>query len=177
MSRTLVLVCVLAGACAGVRAQDQQYANDPCGDPRVESSLWALVEGKVVEVVDGDTIVITHTGRRLRVHLIGIEAPALTQKFGRDAQQLLERLVKNVNVDVSVSTGWWREGARATEVLGVVHLRQPDMLQVNLELIRAGLARYKDPPAYKMSSYSACHLAKAEEKAQAAKIGLWAASK
>lgn len=172
--KILLLVYVLAGSCVGVCAQDSNpYANDPCGDPRVESSSWAVVEGNVNEVVDGDTVVMTHKGKRLRVELIGIEAPALNQRFGREAQEFLERLVKNAKVGVWVSSNWWFKRSIPKEILGVVYLGGRDALQVNLELMRAGLARYKSPPPYKMSNYSACHLAKAEESAQAAKLGLW----
>ena len=182
--KTHVLIVVLAGACVAVSAQNQspspfgddRYANDPCGDPRLESSIWAGVAGRVVEVVDGDTIVMIHKGHRLRVQLIGIEAPVLNQKFGRESQQLLERLVQNVNVEVWVSTKWWSKRSMPEEILGVVHIRERDMLQVNLEMMRAGLVLYKSPPSYSMSGYSACHLAKAEEKARAAKLGLWSDS-
>jgi endonuclease YncB( thermonuclease family) len=182
--KTLVLVVVLAGACVGSSAQDRspgpfgddRYADDPCGDPRLESSVWAGVKGKVIEVVDGDTIAMIHKGKRLRVQLLGIEAPVLNQKFGREAQQLLERLVQNIDVEVWVSTDWWSKRSMPEEILGVIYILERDMLQVNLELMRAGLVLYKSPPSYKMSGYSACHLAKAEEKAQAAKLGLWSAS-
>ena len=151
------------------------YANDPCGDPTMESNVWAPVDGTVVEVIDGDELALMHKGQRWLVDLVGLETPALDQPFGRDAQALLERLVKNQKVTVWVSTSdWWNEKSRPTKLLGVVYLPEQKMRDVNLELITAGFARWKKPPPYKMSGYSSCKHYYAEKQAQAAKRGLWA---
>ncbi len=86
--------CSICAVAQGFEVPQNQYANDPCGNPAVESMAWTSVEGKVVKVIDGDTIIISlDSKKRLLVHLVGIDAPALNQPFGREAQQFLERSV------------------------------------------------------------------------------------
>ena len=177
--KAVVLVGVLMGVC--VRAQHQgPQVSDPCGDPLMESMLWHAVEGKVIDVLDGDTVVMKSNGDRLLVELVGIESPSLNKPFGMRAQLLLERLVKDKDISVLVNPSDWGSGwGRPTpkKILGVVHVEKPIILDVNLELIRAGLARHKNAQSYKMSDYTECQYVKAEEKAREAKHGLWATSR
>ncbi len=178
--RTLTLLAILL--CCGVVALPQsigisqsKYANDPCGDPRVESMSWTPVTGKVVKVIDGDTIIMSlNNKKRLLVHLVGIDAPSLNQPFGRDAQQFLKRIVGSKKVEVWVnSSNWIFKRPRPGELTGVVYLRGADMKDVNLSLVRAGMVRHKQSQPYTMSNYTECQYEKAEEEARAAKRGLW----
>lgn len=177
-----ILKAIVFAALLFVCAQDQgssqhQQPVDPCGDPTVESMAWQSVEGTVIDVMDGDTIVMKSKGDRLLVELVGIESPSLNKPFGMRAQLLLERLVKDKNIWVLMNFSDWGRGPLAPEkILGIVHVRDANIMDVNLELIRAGLARHKKAPAYKMSSYTECQYVKAEEKAREAKRGLWATS-
>lgn len=176
----LKAVVFAALLCVCVRAQgssQQQQPGDPCGDPLMESMTWHSVEGKVIEVLDGDTVVMKFKDDRLLVDLVGIESPSMNKPFGMRAQLFLERLVKDKNISVLVNPSDWGEGwGRPTpkKILGVVHVEEPQILSVNLELIRAGLARHKKAPSYKMSDYTECWYIKAEEKAREEKVGLWA---
>ena len=112
------------------------------------------------------------------MELVGVESPSLNKPFGVRAQLLLERLVKDKNISVLINFSDWGWGRPAPKkILGVVHVREPSILDVNLELIRAGLARHKNAPAYKMSDYTECQYIKAEEKAREAKRGLWVTSR
>ena len=152
-----------------------QYANDPCGDPTVESMAWEVVEGKVVEVIDGDTIVMSLDSKeRLLVHLVGIDAPSLNQPFGRDAQRFLESMVRGKKIAAYVNpSNWGFTRPRPKEITGVIYLRGADEPDANLSLVRAGLARHKKSQPYTIARYTECQYERAEEQARAAKRGLW----
>ena len=65
----------------------------------------ALPEARVVDVNDGDTVVITMEGKTYRTRLIGIDAPEMGQEpWGRKAKQHLRELVKGTNGMVRVET-------------------------------------------------------------------------
>ncbi|HGJ5916276.1 MAG TPA: thermonuclease family protein, partial [Arsenophonus nasoniae] len=44
---------------------------------------FANFSGRVVNVIDGDTVFVLTEGKRVKVRLIGIDAPELGQPFGR----------------------------------------------------------------------------------------------
>ena len=58
-------------------------------------------EGRVVEIVDGDTVGVMHDGRAERIRLNGIDAPEKRQAFGRRAQDYLGEMI------FSKRCGWW----------------------------------------------------------------------
>jgi endonuclease YncB( thermonuclease family) len=47
------------------------------------------------------------------------------------------------------------------------------MLDVNLLMIQAGLARHAEAKPYTMSNHADCHYVRAEEEARAARRGIW----
>lgn len=166
--------CVALLSCDRLASAQSTDLVDPCGDPAMESSAWAGIKGKVLKVEDGDTFTISVRGKGVkRINLIGIEAPRLDQPLGEAARNLLERLVSGRAVEVWVKPAWRERMPSATA--GVVHLRNIEMLDVNLLLIQSGLARYKEAEPYSMSSHTACHYVKAEEDARNARRGLWTA--
>jgi len=179
--QTIVTFSLLAIVfCCGLTALSQseipqdKYANDPCGDPRAESSAWIPVKGKVVQVINGDTIIMSSADRkRLLVHLVGIKAPSLKQRFGRDAQQLLESIVGGKKVEVWVPPDSILKHRRAKKITGVVYLPGANMQDASLSLIRAGMVRHKESQPYSMSNYTECLYEKAEAEARADRRGLW----
>src|SRR5687767_8886939 len=58
--------------------------------------------GKVTDVSDGDTLVIGNGGRVRVVQLAGIDAPELTQEYGKDARDFVKELTKGKRVSVEV---------------------------------------------------------------------------
>src|SRR5687767_14065779 len=142
-------------ASAGLAMAQREQVTDPCGDPAMESSMWGLVEGKVVKVEDGDTITISVKGRGLRrINLVGMEAPKRGNPFGEAAFRLLERLVNRRAVEVWVAMGFYWKLPR--EMSGVVFLTNMEMLDVNLLMIQSGLARHKQSEQYSMSTHIEC---------------------
>ena len=51
------------------------------------SPAHADFTGKVVGVIDGDTIDVMHNGRSERIRLHGIDAPEKSQAFGRSSKR------------------------------------------------------------------------------------------
>ncbi len=126
------------------------------------SPLWAEeFTGKVVGVSDGDTITVMRLGRGEKVRLYGIDCPEKGQAFGNRAKQFTSEMVFGKEVLVKTH-GCDRYG----RILGDVFL--PDGQSLNQELVRAGYAwwfrRYSNDVT----------LARLEEEARAAKVGLWA---
>jgi endonuclease YncB( thermonuclease family) len=136
---------------------------DECGSPLRESMLWMSVKGKVIRVVDGDTIILlTKDNKRKRVNLVAVDASA-----GQDAaRSLLSGLVLNRHISVLVNPSNIKSGMAA----GVVHAQEKD---VNRELLEAGVVRYRAPKSYSVSRYTACVYRIVESEAREAKRGLW----
>lgn len=127
-------------------------------------TLFALaaadIEGKVVSITDGDTIVVRpENGLSVKVRLDGIDAPERRQPFSAAAQDRLGEMVFGKVVTLKTK-GTDRYGRTlATVMVGETN--------ANLELVKAGLAWH-----YKQYSKDA-ELARAEAEARRAKRGLW----
>lgn len=116
--------------------------------------------GKVVSVLDGDTIDVLHNGQAERIPLNGIDCPEKKQPFGQRAKQFTSALVFGKEVTVRPKTM-----DRHKRTVGDVLLF--DGTNVNQELVKAGLAwwyrKYSDDET----------LRALEQEAQQAKRGLW----
>ncbi len=64
--------------------------------------VWAgtSFSGKVVAVLDGDTIDVMHQGRAERIRLEGVDCPEKRQAFGNKAKQFTADLVMGKKVTV-----------------------------------------------------------------------------
>jgi endonuclease YncB( thermonuclease family) len=117
--------------------------------------------GRVVHVVDGDTIAVLHDGREERVRLTNIDCPERRQAFGRQATYATSALTRDVIVTVAVD-GRDRYGRTLGEVL------LPDGTSLNRTLVRMGWA-------WNFTHYSKDPLlTDLEAQARAAQRGLWA---
>jgi endonuclease YncB( thermonuclease family) len=149
------------------------FSHDPCGSPLVESQLWYSVDGKVVSVEDGDTVLIavTHGHRSVRVHLVGV-AVEQNGALSDEAKRQVSEMVLNKNVGVLVNTDWLFQKKKPAEIKGVVHLSD-GAGDVGLSLITKALARTDEPRPYTMSHYTFCKYREAESKAKSDKVGIW----
>src|SRR6185436_7500081 len=60
----------------------------------VANNLKLVIEGKVINVHDGDTVtVIDKNNQKFHIRLQGIDAPELKQAFGSVSQENLSRMV------------------------------------------------------------------------------------
>ena len=120
----------------------------------------ATIQGKVVSVLDGDTIKVLEAGNQeTTVRLHQIDAPEKNQDFGQRSKQALSSLVfgKTVIVEVVTTDKYGR-------TVGTVF---SDGLDTNLEQVKSGMAwvyrKYASDPKY----------FQAEKSAQEARMGLW----
>ena len=123
-----------------------------------------LLRGRVVAVIDGDTITVLDLYRRQhRIRLYQIDAPEKGQDYGAAAKRSLAELIFRREVAVqSVTTD------RYQRMVGTVYLDGGD---VNLEQVRRGMAW-----VYRKYARDSNYLA-VEQNARSDRIGLWAKSK
>jgi len=125
----------------------------------VETSANGHISGKVVAVIDGNTIeVLGDDKETYKIVLAGVDSPELTQEYGEKAKKYLEKILLQKEVAVQLQ-GKDRKGNHVAVVLkGDVDPR--------IELLKEGLAwtAERDPlPELEI------HRVSAEEKNK----GLW----
>jgi len=122
------------------------------------------LSGKVVKVMDGDTLSLLDTNNtQYKIRLFGIDTPEWDQPHGNTSKRALAKLVDRRQVGVvKVATDTFGR------TVGTVYLEERN---INLAMVEAGhawwFARY--------APYER-HLAAAEEQARRQRIGLWAAA-
>lgn len=133
-------------------------------------SAWCHAEpirGRVVGVLDGDTIDVLDTTRvSHRIRLAGIDAPEKNQAYGHRSKQSLSDLIfgKEVSVEVHKRDRYERE-------IGKVMLDGED---VNLKQIRRGMAWFYRQYERELSPEDQAEYDASEEAARSKKVGLWA---
>ncbi len=122
--------------------------------------------GRVVDVVDGDTVkILTGSGRIVTVRLAGIDAPEKNQDFGMAAKASLSAMILNRVVSCS-STKMDRYG----RMIGKLDL---DGTDVNLQMVKSCMAwHYKEYEREQNGADRALY-AQAESAGRAAGCGLW----
>ncbi len=116
--------------------------------------------GKVVGVIDGDSIRVMHEGKPEQIRLIGIDCPEKRQPFGTRAKEYTSELAFGQEVSV-YGNRRDRYGRTLAEVL------LPDGRSLNQELVKAGLAWW-------FRKYSKdLRLGELERQARVAKKCLW----
>lgn len=126
--------------------------------PSVEAAF--PFTGKVVAVLDGDTVEVLHDGKAERIRLNGVDCPEKKQAFGQKAKQFTSSLVFGKTVVVVPSAK-----DRYKRTVGDVFL--PDGVNVSYELVKAGLGWW-----YRKYSDDVI-LAGLELEAQLERRGLW----
>jgi len=111
----------------------------------------------VVDVKDGDTLIVIRNNARLTVKLPGIDAPELDQPFGQEAKRYAAKLVKGRVVTIEITQP-------GNPIYGVVRFSKNRVLAY--EMVKAGLAW-----ATSMDKFSM--FGEAQEAARAARLGLW----
>jgi endonuclease YncB( thermonuclease family) len=128
------------------------------GAPKAADAL--TYSGRVVRVVDGDTLSLaTDTRELVRIRLSDIDAPENGQAYGRAAKRELQKLVRGRRIVARVNdTDRYGRAVARIDRAG---------LDVNAEMVRRGAAwaytRYQTDGRF----------ARWERQARAAKLGLW----
>ncbi len=121
---------------------------------------------KVTRVIDGDTFE-TETGEKIR--LIGINAPEISDIFGKEAKQYLSDLIGNKTVDLKSDTNS-KDRDRYQRLLRYVIL---DGVDINEKMISDGFAfAYLKYKFSKSTDYEQAQL-----KARDTNKGIWGDSK
>ena len=120
--------------------------------------------GKVIGVVDGDTIdVLTDDKETIRIRLNGIDTPERGQPFGSNAKRFVSDAIAGKMVRIET-----HGGDKYGRTIGdIFH----NGVLINRELVRAGLAWW-----YVQYAPDRTDLVDAERKARADNAGLWAGS-
>ncbi|MBT3535149.1 MAG: thermonuclease family protein [Rhodospirillaceae bacterium] len=139
----------------------------------VEAGAGALVksgQGRVVDVVDGDTLFLDNG---VQGRLVGIQAPKLplgrrnfkTWPLAKDAKKALESLTLGHIVNLSY-------GGRRKDRYGrsLAHLHRDDGLWVQERLLRLGMARVY---SFRDNRAVVPEMLAAEQAARAARAGIW----
>jgi endonuclease YncB( thermonuclease family) len=167
MKFPIITTALLVTSClVGLRAQDSKFYGvdyeKECGHPLAENMSWRSIDGKVVEVLKGDAIIVLMANNeRKHISLAGVNSAS-----SMAAQAFLVNLILNQEVSVLVNPS----NIAAQDVSGVVHHQSRD---INFELIKEGVARYQTPPPYSMSNYTACTYRIAEKQARQYGTGIW----
>ncbi len=129
-------------------------------------SVVKLIEGKVTDVFDGDTLSVETKDRKVyAVRMLGIDAPEDKQTHGAKSKKRLSDLISGKKVTVLV-----KRMDVYNRYLGTVYLKGKD---INLELIKTGMAWHHAPYARELRADDRKAYSEAEQKARAEKIGLW----
>lgn len=118
------------------------------------------IKGRVVRVLDGDTVeILTPEKKSLRIRMSDIDAPEKNEPFGMKSKQMLSDLI--FGKDVSVTRLKIEKYGRT---IGRIHLGNTN---INLEMAKKGGAW-----AYRQYLTDNA-VAEAEDEARKKKLGLW----
>ncbi len=137
---------------------------------------YSFIWGKVTQIYDGDTIAIRDdNGKSFRVQLAYIDAPDEDTKTGekqplhRESLNTLSKMIAGKEVIIE-STG----KDKFNRIQGLIFL---DKLNVNLEMVRLGMAEIYHPVRANLNLLGKVYredFISAEKYAQRAKQGVWA---
>lgn len=118
--------------------------------------------GKVVSVVDGDTIKVLHDGKEEKIRLYGIDAPEKDQAFGQKAKDFTASMVAGKDVDVQGN-----DTDRFERTVGLVTVNGKSL---NESLVQEGYAWVYSQ--YCKESFCSSWL-REENEARQSKKGMW----
>ena len=138
-----------------------------------QKSGYEYIEARVTRVADGDTLTVREKGsnNKIKIRLLGIDAPELKMDGGNESQRHLENLIRSGNNQVRIYYLSKKKFDRYGRIIGKVVTNDID---VNRQMVLDGHAWFyrnyqkdvmpKDRVLYQESMY----------EAQRAKRGLWA---
>lgn len=124
-----------------------------------------ILRGKVIQVTDGDTLVIFVDRMQVKVRLSGIDAPERGQPFGNRSRRHLSDVVSGQSVEVRSE-----KKDRYGRVVGKIMHSGRD---INLEQVRAGMAWWYEYYKEDQSKPDQAAYREAEDLARRENIGLW----
>ena len=141
-----------------------------CGMVIVCVLLWlnsALAwQGKVVRVLDGDSILVKRGGRLYEIRLYGIDTPEYKQPYGQQAGRVTRKMINKKIVDI--------QPMDVDRYHRIVALVTVGGRLVNRELVHRGAAWLY--PRYCKKQPLCRELRAEEQQARSQRLGLWAAA-
>ncbi len=135
------------------------------------------IEGRVVEVGDGDTVIVVDAkNRRHKIRLVGIDAPEAKQAFGAESKKHLVRLVLNRSVTVVDPTLDQNGHTIAKLMVSDLNCNHPACTRIHdvgLMQLMAGLAWWYRGYPREQSDSDRGYYEFAEFEAKAKRKGLW----
>jgi endonuclease YncB( thermonuclease family) len=174
MSTRLSLICLVVLTCAscGGDGSDSDTSNNPTTGAKVSDvartseKVSSSIKGTVVHISDGDTFIVEdEQGKRTTVRIHAIDAPELSQEFGKESREALRALIANQQVEVREHN---KDQYRRS--VGQVFLDGKD---IGLEQVASGNAWHfkqyeKEQPAEERQAYTV-----AEKSARDSRLGIW----
>lgn len=134
--------------------------------PILVSNLFILVEGKIKDVFDGNTLnVQARDGKFYLVRLLGVDAPEMTHAFGNRSLENLSKLILGKDATIVI-----RKRDSAGRYLGTVYSGGED---INLRQIETGMAWYSRQNGYEATGGDRKLYEQAEQKARTFRKGVW----
>jgi len=105
-------------------------------------ALSSTLDGKVIKIIDGDTVYFqaTNDDGYKKLRLVGIDAPEMKQPFGHESRQCLANLINNKLVQI-ITFGEDRYKRTLAKII-------IEKIDINQAMIKSGCAwfyrRYKD---------------------------------
>jgi len=122
----------------------------------------AEFNGKVIVVIDGDTLMVLRGNKPVKVRLAGIDAPEIAQPYGQASKDSLMAMVKDQTVQIS---------SKAIDIYGrMVAVVRIGEKNINDEQVRRGMA-------WEYSRFNNNQVViSLQQQSQQEKRGLWAAA-
>ena len=129
-------------------------------------SAETMLEGRVVEVADGDTLTVLDAQKKQhKIRLLGIDAPEKAQPFGQKSKESLSLLAFQKQVQVRSS-----KKDRYGRTVGQVFVGNMD---VCLEQVKLGMAWHYKTYQREQSAEDRVLYDRAELQAREQRLGLW----
>lgn len=163
----LIGFAVLAGACRSVKVSSgNNKSNAPPKKSALPENDAARIVGKVVHISDGDTFIVeSSNGERTSIRIHAIDAPELSQTFGKESREQLRALIANQTVEVRK-----HNIDQFRRIVGAVFLNGKD---IGLEMTSGGYVWHFKQYQKEQSPEEQRAYAAAEDSAREAHIGLW----
>lgn len=132
------------------------------------SAQAEILRGLASAITDGDTIVVSDGTQSHKVRLNGIDAPELSQPFGKESRAALARIIEYQSVVVI-----WSKRDKYDRIIGTVTWRSAD---VGLTLLYQGWAWYFKKYESDVAEIERVIYQEAEASARQRRVGLWQAN-
>ncbi len=130
-----------------------------------DANTAPTLQGRIVQVSDGDTVTLQTETSHIKIRLAGIDAPESKMPYGPEAQAHLAAMVLGQEVRAYV-----QKKDRYGRTIATVMLNTKD---VNLAMVQAGMAWHYKQYEREQTARDAAAYAQTETQARSQGIGLW----